>query len=152
MVRITNSERTACLFFECRCVPDDTLHPRCRRCPTYCIGNHALHLFVMVGGYRLVSWTKIKDLALTTRIATPTTEDLTTTKPTHEDQCFRCRYIKMLTIHLFVFQINILTQPFSNPMPWRNHPETLMIIGLAPLQIARRTHQAFKNLGEVSRM
>src|SRR5579875_2925885 len=93
---------------------------------------------------------KIKDLAPTTCVATAAAENFAPTKPAHKHQRLRLGNIEMLSVHLLVLKFNVLAQPLGDWMTRSNNPQTLMIIGLTPFQIARSPHQLTEDFGEVT--
>src|SRR5258707_9820405 len=107
---------------------------------------------MMIGGKRLGAGEKIENLALSTRITAAAAEDLAAAEPADQDQAFRLGNIEVLAVHLFVLQLKVFSNACDNGMARLYHPQALMIVALAPSQIARSAQQTPENLGEVPGM
>ena len=95
---------------------------------------------------------EIEDIAGTTTPGETRTENLTALEPGNEDGLERLRYGKLLAIHLLVFQLEMLGQAGGDRVAGIDGPQAFAFARLAPLQCARRTHQALERLGEVAGM
>src|SRR5216683_222442 len=105
------------------------------------VGDDALHLWMMIGGKRFVAGAEIENLALPTRITAAAAEDLAAAEPADQDQAFRLVNIEVLAVHLFVLQLKVFSNACDNRVTRLYHPQALMIIALAPSQIARGAQQ-----------
>src|SRR6266542_4486686 len=139
-------------LFQRRCIAKYALSGQCWCGPACGVSNDTLHIGMVIRWQRLMAGTKIEDLARAACVAATTSEDLATCKPAHKDQCLRGRNIEVLTIHLFVLDLDIFTKTLHNRMTRRYNPETLTIATLAPLQSTGRPHQASEDLCIVTRV
>src|SRR6266487_751458 len=116
-----------------RCIAEDALSGQ-RWCGPACgVSNDTLHIGMVIRWQCLVTGPEVEDLARAACVAATTSEDLATCKPAHKDQCLRGRDIKVLTIHLFMLDLDIFSKTLHNRMTGRYDPETLTIATLAPL-------------------
>ena len=113
------------------------------------VGDDALELGMMIRGIRLVAGAERENPALSTRVAASAAENLASAKPAYQDQRVGLRNIEIFAIHLLVLQLDVFPETRRDRMAGLYHPEALMIVALAPLQLAGSAQQALENLREV---
>src|ERR1700719_2296891 len=98
-------------------------------CPFNRIDNDPLNLFIMISWVRFMARTEIKYFSIPASVRTAASKYFSTFKPACKDHFIRCRDIKMLPVHFFFFQLDILANSLCNWMAWRYNPKTFFFIG-----------------------
>src|ERR671911_1332964 len=131
-------------------VPVDWCRPWRRRGPADGVLDDALDVLVVVRGILLVAGTEVEDPTPPPPVTQTAPEDFPPSEPAHEDELVRLRNVEGLAVHL-LFELYILADTLGYGMPRRDYPEPLGVV-VAPLEVARRTHEPLEDPGEVARV
>src|SRR5690554_1666282 len=101
---------------------------------------------------RLMTGSKIKDLAATAVIAAPAAKHLSPLVPTDEHKSVRLRYIKPFPIHFRLRNLKIVVESLGDGVPRLNHPNTFLLPGFAPPETTSRSHEFSEYLRIMSRV
>ncbi len=126
------------------------LRPAGRRGPHHRVLQHELDIRLIVDREGFVAGAEVEDLARSPMEAAAAAEDFAAGKPAHEDQRVGRRDVEALAVHLHVRNLDVFAQALRDGVSRLHDPEPLFLAGFAPLQIARGSHQALENLGEMA--
>src|SRR5579859_5788968 len=115
--------------------------PAAGRRPAHGVGNHPAYAGVKVGGVGFVAGAEVENLAPAASIAAAAAENLAAGEPADEDQGLERRDVEALAIHLLALDDQRFAQPSRNRVAGFDHPQPLVLVGLAPLQFAGGAHQ-----------
>ena len=93
---------------------------------------------------------EVEDLARAALVGGAAAEDLAALEPGDEDQFVRLRNAERFAVHLLLREFDVLADAFDDRVPLGDDPEPLLLVGLAPLQIAGGAHQPLEDLREVT--
>src|SRR5262245_19040930 len=100
----------------------------------------------MVGRVALVARPEVENLAVSPVVAAAAAEDLPAGEPADEDEHVRHGDVKRLSVHLLSLQFELRLQPGGDRVAALDHPEPLLLVRLAPLQVTRGPHQPAEDL------
>src|SRR5581483_3489596 len=122
------------------------LGPGHGRGPARGVGDHAPDLRVEVGRVALVARPEVEDLAAAARVAAAAAEDLAALEPANEHQRLGRGDVEALAVHLLLGQLDRLAQASRDRVAGLEHPDPLVVVGFAPLEVAGGAHQAPEDL------